>query len=175
MIHRNYRRATMIAALAAALPAVAQPPAIVPSPAVPAAASAPAPGSPGVFVSGQQLAVQLQAAIAKSADPALAELSATDQYAIHEVHRSKPAPAAIHPGWTELHFILEGGGTLVTGGRMASVGGKNTVEGGVAQEVKKGDAVIVPPNTPHMYSRVDGTLTYLEVRFVAPSAAAAAK
>ena len=32
----------------------------------------------------------------------------------------------------------------------------------------KGDVIIVPPNTPHWYQDVEGTITYLEVRFVAP-------
>ena len=36
--------------------------------------------------------------------------------------------------------------------------------------MQKGDAVIVPPNTPHWYNQDDGSLTYLEVRFIAPTA-----
>ena len=136
----------------------------------------PVPGTPGIYVSGQQLAEQLKASIASSADPALAELSVTDQYAIHEVHRRKAGPAAIHPGWTELHLILEGGGILVTGGKMvAAAGGGNTIEGGVSHTLKKGDAVLIPANTPHMYQRVDGSVSYLEVRFVTAPPGGAAK
>jgi hypothetical protein len=61
---------------------------------LPAAAQQPAsppvavPGTPGASVSGLQLAEQLKAAVAKSADPAVAEVGVTDQYQIHEVHRS---------------------------------------------------------------------------------------
>ena len=32
----------------------------------------------------------------------------------------------------------------------------------------KGDVVIVPAGSAHMYSKVNGEITYLEVRFVAP-------
>jgi mannose-6-phosphate isomerase-like protein (cupin superfamily) len=133
------------------------------------------PGTPGASVSGQQLAEQLKAAVAKSADPAVAEVGVTDQYQIHEVHRSKAGPAAIHPGWSEVHLILEGGGTLVTGGKMITgPDGGNSIQGGVSHTLKKGDVFIVPANTPHMYSQVDGSVTYFEVRFVtappAPSA-----
>jgi mannose-6-phosphate isomerase-like protein (cupin superfamily) len=151
--------ASTLALLAALLlPAAAQQP--TPPP-------VPVPGTQGIFVSGQKLAEQMKASMASSADPALAEISVTDQYAIHEVHRGKAGPAAIHPGWTELHMILEGGGILVTGGKMvAAAGGGNTIEGGVSRTLKKGDTVLIPANTPHMYQRVDGSVSYLEVRFV---------
>jgi quercetin dioxygenase-like cupin family protein len=39
--------------------------------------------------------------------------------------------------------------------------------------VQKGDAVIIPPETPHWYTKVDrGGLTYLEVRFATPAGSA---
>jgi mannose-6-phosphate isomerase-like protein (cupin superfamily) len=136
----------------------------------------PVPGTPGSYVSGEKLAQQMKASIASSADPALAEVGVTDQYAIHEVHRAKAGPAAIHPGWTEMYLILDGGGTLVTGGKMipAAAGG-NTIEGGVSHTLKKGDTFIIPANTPHMYQRVDGSVSYLEVRFVTAPPGGAAK
>jgi mannose-6-phosphate isomerase-like protein (cupin superfamily) len=138
----------------------------------PTPAPTPMPGTPGLLVSGQSLMELMKAALAKSADPAVVEVAVTDQYAIHEVRRLKGAPAAIHMGWTEVHEILDGGGTLVTGGKMvAGPGGLNTIEGGVSQVLKKGDVVIIPANTPHMYSQVDGTLTYFEMRFMRPDAA----
>jgi mannose-6-phosphate isomerase-like protein (cupin superfamily) len=142
----------------------------------PAAPPGPIAGTPGISVSGEALAQQLKAAMASSADPAVAEVGVSDQYAIHEVHRSKAGPAAIHMGWTEVHLILDGGGTLITGGKMTPVaGGGNTIEGGVSHSLKKGDVFIIPANTPHMYSQVDGTLVYFEVRFVATGPAAGAK
>ena len=131
------------------------------------------PGTPGVAVAGSELAEQLHAATAKAADPAVAEVNVTDQYAIHEVRRLKAGPAAIHPGWSEVHLILEGGATLITGGKMVTGAGGNTIEGGVSHTLKKGDVFIIPANTPHMYSKVDGSVTYFETRFItAPPAAA---
>jgi mannose-6-phosphate isomerase-like protein (cupin superfamily) len=149
----------VVALLSALLPAAAQQ--------QPVASPAPAPGSPGLYVTADELAQQLDAAIAKGSDPATASIGVTDQYAIHEVHRGKSGPAAVHPGWTELHFILDGSATFVTGGTMTP-GRAATIEGGVSRKVKKGDAIIVPPNTPHWYSQVDDSMTYLEVRFIAP-------
>ena len=136
----------------------------------------PAPDSPGIHVSSTQLARDLRAAVAKHADPAVAAIGVTDQYAIHEVHRSKASgPPAIHHGWTELHFILSGGGTLVTGGKIQAQPGnpQGIIVGGTSQRVQKGDAVIIPPETPHWYTKVDrGGLTYLEVRFATPAGSA---
>ena len=54
------------------------------------------------------------------------------------------------------------------GGRIAPAanGAPATIQGGVTQAVKKGDAIVVPPNTPHQYVSVQGAVTTLEVRFV---------
>ncbi len=36
------------------------------------------------------------------------------------------------------------------------------------QKVAKGDLIIVPADSPHWYSVVGGSVTYLEVRWLAP-------
>ena len=46
--------------------------------------------------------------------------------------------------------------------------GAATIDNGVARHVTKGDVVIVPANTPHWYKEVEGGITYLEVRWLAP-------
>jgi mannose-6-phosphate isomerase-like protein (cupin superfamily) len=73
------------------------------------------------------------------------------------------------PG-TELHYIIEGTGTLATGGRIVRPAGGGTVsiDGGVARQVAKGDVILIPENTPHWYKDVEGSITYLEVRFNVP-------
>jgi mannose-6-phosphate isomerase-like protein (cupin superfamily) len=131
--------------------------------------SAPDPGSPATYVTRQQLTDKLKAAAAILSDPALSPIGVSDQYSIQEVHRGKAGPPAIHHGWTELHFILEGSGTFVTGGQITGVpgGADSIIEGGASRKVQKGDAVIIPSDTPHWYRTIDGSLTYLEVRFVA--------
>ena len=35
---------------------------------------------------------------------------------------------------------------------------------GVARKIAKGDVIVVPPGTPHWFSAIDGTITYLESR-----------
>jgi mannose-6-phosphate isomerase-like protein (cupin superfamily) len=130
----------------------------------------PVPGSPGLYTSAQTLADGLTQAKKKNTDLATSNLGLTQTYSIHQVYRGKAAPPAIHPGWTELHFVLDGSATFVTGGSIKGTGPTAVVEGGTSQKIAKGDAVIVPPNTPHWYQSVDGSITYLEVRFVSPTA-----
>jgi mannose-6-phosphate isomerase-like protein (cupin superfamily) len=131
---------------------------------------APAPGSPAIYLTAQQLSDAMKASIAKGAVPALSQIGSTDQYFINEVHRTKVAGALAHPGWTELHIILAGSGTLVTGGRIKTSGDTKIIEGGVSRKVSKGDVILVPANTPHWYQEIDGSLDAIEVRFVRPDA-----
>jgi glc operon protein GlcG len=133
------------------------------------APAAPAPGSPGTFRSAAELADVLRKATPTPAGMTTSAVSNTDQYRINIVHRSKPAGAIAHPGNTELHYIVEGSGTIVTGGAIRGQGVAATIDGGETRRVAKGDVVVIPANSPHWYSTVDGSITYLEVRWLAPA------
>ncbi len=91
------------------------------------------------------------------------------------------APGAIqHHNQTEVYYIVAGRGTMVTGGELSggraldpegrtvrtltgpsSVGG---ITGGSSREVGPGDMVIVPAGSPHGFSEIAETITYLVVR-----------
>jgi mannose-6-phosphate isomerase-like protein (cupin superfamily) len=137
--------------------------------------AAPGPGAPAAYLSSQQLSQAMKASIAKGSVPALAQIASTDQYFINEVHRTVVTGAAVHPGWTEVHIILAGSGTFVTGGQIKTSGNMKIVEGGVSQRVAKGDVIVVPADTPHWYKQIDGSLDAIEVRFVRPDAAPPAR
>jgi mannose-6-phosphate isomerase-like protein (cupin superfamily) len=128
-------------------------------------------GGPGVYRSGSQLAATLQAAARASPALATSRILITDRYSIQEVHRGAAAGPAVHETWSELHYILSGSGELTTGGKIVGTGPAAHIEGGVAQTVKAGDAMVVPPGTPHAYTKVNGSLKYLEVRFADPGLA----
>ena len=71
-------------------------------------------------------------------------------------YRALKAPAALHEKDAELMVVLDGTGTIVTGGRIVNeerVNAANTrgpsIDGGKSQAVVKGDMLIVPANTPH--------------------------
>jgi len=137
----------------------------------PPAPPAPAPGSPATYKSAKELADVLEAVTANPGGMSASAVSNTDQYRINVVHRVKPAGALAHAGNTELHYIIEGSATVVTGGKIVRgpAPASATIENGMTQKVSKGDVIIVPANSPHWYSAVDGSVTYLEVRWLAPA------
>ena len=85
----------------------------------------------------------------------------------------EPQYAIIHPFSTEIYYVVEGTGTLVTGGALVlplapsadpDVVRSKAIKDGMTREVAKGDVIVVPPGTPHWFSAIDGTITYLESR-----------
>ncbi len=163
---------TMLAVLAFATTAAAQNPTAPRPAAAEQPAPAPAPGSAAIFKANTDLQSVLKAAIAKSSDMASSPIALTDQYRVNIVHRPKANGAIAHPGNTELHYIIDGSGTVVTGGKVVRKPGapaaEAMIDGGESHKVTKGDVIIIPAGSPHMYSVVNGEITYLEVRFVAP-------
>jgi hypothetical protein len=98
------------------------------------------------------------------------------QVGVYGVFRPKtlPGDAILHETTTsEVYYMLEGTGTLVTGGKIA--GDKTTVgpasrtrgsriDGGITRKVVKGDMVIIPGRTPHWWSALDSDIQYLIIR-----------
>ena len=99
------------------------------------------------------------------------------------VYRLKgmPGNAASHDKVSEVYQILEGSGTLVTGGTLlnpqrrdgasASVTELNGpgvtgsgIQGGVSRRIMKGDVVVIPAGTPHAWTDIQETMTYTIVR-----------
>lgn len=131
---------------------------------------APAPGSPGIFKSGADLAAVLQKAATSAGGTSSSSIALNDQYRVSLVHRDKAAGALAHPGNTELLYITEGSGVMVTGGTIvaAAAGTPASIANGVTQHFVKGEVIIVPSGSPHWFSIIEAPVTYLEVRFVAP-------
>src|SRR6185295_11529089 len=100
-----------------------------------------------------------------------APVSIADQHRINVINRVSPGTPLTHPGNSELHYIIEGAGTVVIGGEISrpaaatKAGPGAVIEGGQTRRVTKGDVVFVPSGMPHWYKEVEGTITYLEVRF----------
>jgi len=77
-----------------------------------------------------------------------------------------PNNACIDDDLTEIYNIVSGSGTFVTGGAMASEKDRTAgIKGGVSRHIQAGDFVILPPGTPHWFSKIDGSITYVETRF----------
>ena len=89
--------------------------------------------------------------------------------------KTEPGDAIAHETRTsEVYYILDGGGTLVTGGKIVNPkpvpANRNAgprgekIEGGVTRHVSKGDLIIIPGRTPHWWSSLDGDLNYMIIR-----------
>lgn len=83
-------------------------------------------------------------------------------------HRTKAGASnagITHPDLTEVWYIIEGSGTVLTGGTVPAGGRGGTIQNGTSQRVTVGDVVVIPPNTPHTFSGVESDLlTFLNVR-----------
>jgi len=110
------------------------------------------------------------------------------------VRRTGPAQggSAAHDKVTEVYYVMEGSGTLVTGGSLVNperrqsanttVTGINgpgvsgtTIANGVSRRIAKGDVVVIPAGTPHWWSTVDTPEIYYIVVRVDPERVVALK
>jgi len=137
---------------------------------------------------------EIQATVQKTAsavvsDQALRVVGINGEYnvSVGVVHRAKTAgkdaPSGIeHSQITEIYHVIEGNGTLMTGGTLVDpeevapdspvvtvLNGPSTrgskVQNGVSRKIGPGDVVIIPPNTPHWFSEITSDqIVYLVVR-----------
>ncbi|MGP0073301.1 MAG: cupin domain-containing protein [Bryobacteraceae bacterium] len=90
-------------------------------------------------------------------------------YGANLEYRTAVGPAAVHEKEAELFYVIDGSATLTTGGKLTGEkrNGDNltgtAIEGGKSQAVAKGDFVIVPENTPHWFSAINGTIVLMSL------------
>jgi mannose-6-phosphate isomerase-like protein (cupin superfamily) len=137
------------------------------------AAQAPAPAAaPATYLSESALMATLEEAAKKAPAMHTAPIKLADHYRINIVRRTTGQGAIAHPDGTEVHHIIDGTATLVTGGTIVraagATAGSATITGGESRQVAKGDVILVPAGTPHWYKDLEGPITYLEVRFDLP-------
>jgi mannose-6-phosphate isomerase-like protein (cupin superfamily) len=91
-------------------------------------------------------------------------------YSVNLEYRASVGPAAIHEKEAEVFYVIDGAGTLVTGGKLVGEKRSNaenlsgtSIEGGVKQAVAKGDFFIVPENTPHWFGEIGSTLVLMSL------------
>jgi len=148
------------------------------------------PGGTATYVAN----AEVQATVRKTpslavSDQAIRIVSINGEYnvALGVVHRARtvgqPTPNGIeHSQITEIYHVIEGSGTLVTGGTLenprpalpdsptvALLNGPSTnggaIRNGVSRRIGPGDVVIIPPNTPHWFSEVaSDQIVYLILR-----------
>lgn len=143
----------------------------------PVAAQTPAPAEK-TFTSAAELESLIAKAKAdrKPGQPIVTEsILALAPYDLHLEYRASVGAAAVHEHEAEIFYVLDGSGTMVTGGKLvketrtdaANLNGTG-IEGGMSRAVAKGDFIMVPENTPHWFSAINGTLVLMSVHVPHP-------
>ena len=90
-------------------------------------------------------------------------------------YRASVGPASVHEKEAEMFFVIDGSATMVTGGKLTGETRTNAenlsgtgIEGGTSRPVAKGDFVIVPENTPHWFSAINGTIVLMSLHVPRP-------
>ena len=137
-----------------------------------------------VFITKDEFA---KAVASRAAGNALGVLGAVragdDRINVDVLRRDAPDEGPVtHDVVTEIYYIIEGGGDFATGGKItdptpmltngtptnpANIGPSkrgSKVEGNSTRHVSAGDVVMLPPNTVHGFTKLDGHVTYMVVR-----------
>ncbi len=148
------------------------------APAAPSSAS-----TSSVYIGADEIAATLKNSIANNVvDQPIKAMDivapANHRASLAMLRRTKEETTAlIHDRVTEIYKIVEGSGTLVTGGKLSdakptdltrlNAGPSQTGvhQGGDSRRVGPRDVIIIPAGTPHRFSALDGPITYLVYRF----------
>jgi mannose-6-phosphate isomerase-like protein (cupin superfamily) len=154
-------------------------------------AQAPKSGAPATYVTPAEMNTAFKGAPRQDApliDMPVRVVDAGGHYlGVALVRRtSADQSALVHDKIDEIYYVLDGGGTLVTGGALVDAkqttssptigpGWNGTkIEGGQTRRVTAGDVVFITAGTAHMFTQLDGPIRYLVYR-VDPSKVLALK
>jgi quercetin dioxygenase-like cupin family protein len=100
-------------------------------------------------------------------------------YTANLEYRPIEGAVAVHEKEAEMVYVIDGGGTLTTGGTV--VGEKRTnatnlsgtaIDGGTMRTIAKGDFAIIPEGTPHQFKPASGLLVMMTLHVPRPVGAA---
>ena|SRR6266436_362377 len=103
--------------------------------------------------------------------PVVAErILALAPYNANLEYRAAVGPAAVHEKDAEMFYVIDGSATMVTGGKLVNEKRNNAdnlggtaIEGGQSRQIAKGDFIMVPENTAHWFSQINGTLVVMSL------------
>jgi len=130
---------------------------------------------PALYKPGADIIAELERAAASSASAGGWSVTISPGVTVRKRSSGVEQYAVMHPWSVEVYRILEGSGTLVTGGLLILPLAESTnpniirsllgIEGGLAREVSAGDILVLQPGTPHWFRSIDGeSITYMETR-----------
>ena len=82
-----------------------------------------------------------------------------------------PGKPAVHPDDAEYTVVVEGAGTLISGGRLVDANATRSdlvegsrIEGGTTRALKVGDVMLIPAGAPHWFGVTGGKLVLLGMK-----------
>jgi mannose-6-phosphate isomerase-like protein (cupin superfamily) len=128
------------------------------------------------YVPASKLLADVRQAPLTAANIAVINYLNAKGYAAMVARRTKPDRSELHKKQLDVWYVVEGGGTLVTGGSL--VDPRETepdelrgsgITGGEARRIAKGDVVTIAPGVPHWIRSIDGKEIIYFVVKVTPS------
>ncbi len=96
-------------------------------------------------------------------------------YGANLEYRAAVGPAAVHETEAEIFYVIDGSGTMTTGGKLVNEKRTNAanltgtgIEGGSSRTLAKGDFLIVPEKTPHWVSAINGSIVFMTLHVPRP-------
>jgi mannose-6-phosphate isomerase-like protein (cupin superfamily) len=124
------------------------------------------------FVPAKELLSDITKAPEQNHGIALKSYLSAPGYSATVVRRTRAGSAEVHRNVSDVWYVIDGGGILVTGGSL--VGARETepgelrgqsVSGGTPRRIARGDLIGIPAGIPHWVSAIDGAqLVYLVVK-----------
>lgn len=92
-------------------------------------------------------------------------------YMVHASRREKPGQAEVHTKDADVIYVQDGTATLVTGGEAVDLRETapdefrgSSIRNGQAQQIAKGDVIVVPNGVPHQFLQVTNPFLYYVVK-----------
>lgn len=130
--------------------------------------------TPATYVSAAELIEVLKKAGDRPAIDTTAQTVAAgpNNVLVNIGHRTKAGATTegvAHSDLTEIYHVIEGAGTVVTGGtfvnpQQAGANTRGTIQNGRSQRITAGDVVVIPVGTPHTFSDIESTVVFLNIR-----------
>lgn len=98
-------------------------------------------------------------------------------YSATLVRRTRAGSAEVHRNISDVWYVIDGAGTLVTEGTLVGAHESGPgelrgerISGGTSRRIAKGDLIAISAGIPHWVSAIDGTqVIYLVVKVKAPA------
>jgi len=142
----------------------------------------PAPAPTKLYTPGADIPALIAQAKANQKSPtvnSVVPIATVGPYRVLLEYRTGLTPPTVHHGQVELIHVIQGGATLVTGGKLTGVqpsrpGTANEsgtgIEGASPQKLTAGDYVVVPADTAHQFQDVQGEFIIMSVHMFMPDA-----